>query len=54
VVAPPSHHPGGAVAAWVRDLDTPLPQLPVTIGQRLEQVGPAEPLGQLIYAQAQI
>jgi hypothetical protein len=42
------------VAAWVRDLDTPLPQLPMTIGQRLEQVGPAEPLAQLIYAQARI
>ena len=43
------------MAAWVRDLDTPLPQLPMTIGgQRLEQVGPAEPLAQLIYAQARI
>jgi hypothetical protein len=52
VVAPPSHHPGGAVAAWVRDLDTRLPELSPVIGQRLEQVGPAEPLTQLIYAQA--
>jgi hypothetical protein len=52
VVAPPSHHPGGAVAAWVRDLDTRLPELSPAIGQRLEQVGPAEPLTQLIYAQA--
>ena len=52
VVAPPTHHPGGAVAAWVRDLDTRLPELSPAIGQRLEQVGPAEPLTQLIYAQA--
>ena len=52
MVAPPSHHPGGAVAAWVRDLDTRLPELSPVIAQRLEQVGPAEPLTQLIYAQA--
>jgi hypothetical protein len=52
VVAPPSHHPGGAVAAWVRDLDTPLPTLPPALAERLEQVGPAEPLSQRIYAQA--
>jgi hypothetical protein len=36
VVAPPSHHPGGAVAAWVRDLETPLPVMPVAIRERLE------------------
>ena len=54
VVAPPSHHPGGAVAAWVRDLDTRLPELPPAIAERLEQVGPAEPLSQLVYAQARV
>jgi hypothetical protein len=52
VVAPPSHHPGGAVAAWVRGLDAPLPLLPAAVAERLEQVGPAEPLTQRIYAQA--
>jgi hypothetical protein len=52
VVVPPSQHAGGAVAAWVRDLDTPLPELPFAIRERLEQVGPAEPLSQRIYAQA--
>jgi hypothetical protein len=52
VVAPPSHHPGGAVAAWVRGLDAPLPRLPAALSERLEQVGPAEPLTRLIYAQA--
>jgi hypothetical protein len=52
VVAPPSQHAGGAVSAWVRDLDAPLPRLPFPILERLEQVGPAEPLGQRIYAQA--
>jgi hypothetical protein len=40
------------VAAWVRDLDAPLPELPAAISERLEQVGPAEPLTHLIYAQA--
>src|SRR4029450_4722728 len=40
----PSHHAGGAVAAWVRDLDTPLPHLPPALAERLEQVGPREPL----------
>jgi hypothetical protein len=40
------------VAAWVRDLDTRLPELPAAIRERLEQVGPAEPLTQLVYAQA--
>jgi hypothetical protein len=52
VVAPPSHHPGGAVAAWVRDLDARLPELPFAVRERLEQIGPAEPLTHLIYAQA--
>jgi hypothetical protein len=52
VVAPPSQHPGGAVAAWVRDLDSPLPQLPGGVRERLEQVGPAEPLARLVSHQA--
>ena len=30
----------------------PLPELPAAIAERLEQVGPAEPLTQLVYAQA--
>jgi hypothetical protein len=54
VAPPPTHHPGGAVAAWVRDLDTRLPELPPAISERLEQVGPAEPLTQLVYAQARV
>ena len=52
VVGPPSQHAGGAVAAWVRGLDAPLPELPQAVAERLEQVGPAEPLTQRIYAQA--
>jgi hypothetical protein len=40
------------VAAWVRGLDAPLPLLPAAVAERLEQVGPAEPLTQRIYAQA--
>jgi hypothetical protein len=40
------------VAAWVRDLDARLPELPAALSEHLEQVGPAEPLTQLIYAQA--
>jgi hypothetical protein len=54
VVAPPIHHPGGAVAAWVRDLDSRLPELPPAIAERLEQVGPAEPFTELVYAQARV
>ena len=50
VVAPPSHHPGGAVAAWV--FRRPAAEPPAAIRERLEQVGPAEPLTQLVYAQA--
>jgi hypothetical protein len=51
---PPTHHPGGAVAAWVRDLDSRLPELPPAVAERLEQVGPAEPFTELVYAQARV
>jgi hypothetical protein len=43
VAAPPSRHPTGAVAAWVRDLDTPLPEVPAALLERLELGGPAWP-----------
>jgi len=43
VVAPPSRHAGGAVSAWVRDLDAPLPAAPAAVLERLEPAGPAWP-----------
>ena len=43
VVAPPSRHPGGAVAAWVRDLDAPLPAAPPALLERLELGSPSWP-----------
>ena len=52
VVAPPSHHPGRARAPRVRDHDTPQPHQTTPHPHPPEQVGPAEPLTQLVYAQA--
>ena len=43
VVAPPSRHASGAVSAWVRDLDAPLPAAPDAILERLVPGGPAWP-----------
>jgi hypothetical protein len=43
VVAPPSRHASGAVSAWVRDLDAPLPPVPDAVLERLEAAGPAWP-----------
>jgi len=44
VVAPPSRHASGAVSAWVRDLDAPLPAAPDAVLERLlEPAGPAWP-----------
>jgi hypothetical protein len=43
VAAPPSRHPGGAVAAWVRDLDAPLPPAPAALQERLELGSPSWP-----------
>jgi len=44
VVAPPSRHATGAVSAWVRDLDAPLPAAPDAVLERLlEPAGPAWP-----------
>jgi hypothetical protein len=42
VVAPPSRHPGGAVAVWVRGLDAPLPRAPMAILERLELGAPPD------------
>jgi hypothetical protein len=43
VAAPPSRHASGAVAAWVRDLDVPLPAAPAAIRARLDLPGPSFP-----------
>jgi hypothetical protein len=42
VVAPPSRHPGGALAVWVRGLDAPLPRAPMAILERLELGAPPD------------
>jgi hypothetical protein len=43
VVAPPSRHASGAVSAWVRDLDAPLPAPPDAVLERLEAAAPTAP-----------
>jgi hypothetical protein len=44
VAAPPSRHPSGAVATWVHDLDTPLPETPEALHGRLGSPSGARPL----------
>ena len=42
VVAPPSRHASGAVYSWVRDLDTPLPEAPLPLRDRLRAMEPGD------------
>ncbi|HEY2960678.1 MAG TPA: bifunctional DNA primase/polymerase [Actinomycetota bacterium] len=43
VLAPPSRHASGRRYRWVRDLDTPIPEVPPALRQRLECPRPAQP-----------
>ena len=43
VAAPPSRHASGAVAAWVRGPDTPLPVVPTALRERLRSSPPSHP-----------
>jgi Bifunctional DNA primase/polymerase, N-terminal len=43
VVAPPSRHATGRRYRWVRDLDTPIPEVPAALRERLEWPAPAQP-----------
>jgi hypothetical protein len=45
VVAPPSRHPAGRAYGWVRDLDHPLPQLPVALRAELDRHRGQRPAG---------
>src|SRR6266498_2587381 len=40
VLAPPSRHASGRRYRWVRDLDTPLPEVPPALRERLERPQP--------------
>jgi Bifunctional DNA primase/polymerase, N-terminal len=43
VLAPPSRHASGRRYRWVRDLDTPIPEVPPALRERLERPQPAQP-----------
>jgi Bifunctional DNA primase/polymerase, N-terminal len=43
VLAPPSRHATGRRYRWVRDLDTPIPQVPARLRERLERPAPTQP-----------
>jgi hypothetical protein len=43
VLAPPSRHASGKRYYWVRDLDTPIPQVPAALRERLERPAPTQP-----------
>jgi hypothetical protein len=43
VVAPPSRHASGGVHVWIRGLDTPLPEVPASLRDRLESAPSSRP-----------
>jgi hypothetical protein len=43
VLAPPSRHATGRRYRWVRDRDTPIPEVPPALRERLERPAPAQP-----------
>jgi hypothetical protein len=43
VLVPPSRHATGRRYRWVRDLDTPIPEVPPALRERLERPQPSQP-----------